>query len=198
MQRRILLRTLLLTIVVCAFGAVDAVVKGHHGGTRNAIGNVSAPWALLPFVSAVFLMPRRFYLGALVGAAATTTALASYSVTRLVRDSDMGSHFRGANTIVIASLGNRWFLLGILGGAVLGAAGSWLAVRREWAVIAAVVALALVLEPVARIAWALGKGETFGTLVPSPAVWIVEITGGCAVGLGFWLRELRNRTALNL
>jgi Family of unknown function (DUF6518) len=102
MRRHILLRTVLLLLVICAFGTVDAIVKGHHGGARNAIGNASAPWVLIPFLSAVFLKPR-LYLGALVGAASTAAALGSYLIARAVSGFDLGPHSRGESAALITS-----------------------------------------------------------------------------------------------
>lgn len=136
MRRHVLFRPVLLLLALCAFAAADAIVKGHHGGTRNAIGSVGAPWALIPFLSAAFLMPRRLIVGALVGAVSTIAALVSYSFVRAVRGFDMGNRHRDASSMLIATFGNRWFLLDALGGAVLGAAGSWLATRQEWKVVA--------------------------------------------------------------
>jgi hypothetical protein len=195
MQRHVLLRTVLLLLVICAFGTVDAIVKGHHGGTRNAIGNASAPWVLIPFLAAVYLRPGRFRLAALVGAASTTTALASYLLVRAVNGFNGGGHSRGDSVALVTSLENRWLLLGVVGGAALGALGSSLAARRQWGAIAGVIASVLVMEPVARIIWAIIKGEAARTLVPSPAVWTAEVICGCAVWMGFWLRSARHRGA---
>lgn len=188
MRRYVPLRPVLLLLVVCVFAAVDAIIKGHHGGTRNAIGNVSAPWALIPFLSAAFLGTRRLAVGALVGATSTIAALASYSLVRAASGFGMGSQHRDASSLLIGSLGNRWFLLGALGGAAFGAIGSWLAVRGQWGLVTAVVTSLLVLEPAARITWAIAEGEDARTLVPDPAVWVVEVLCGSAAGLGFWLR----------
>jgi hypothetical protein len=52
-----------------------------------------------------------------------------------------------------------------------------------------------VIEPVARIIWAIVKGEAAQTLVPSPAVWTAEVICGCVVWMGFWLRSARHRGA---
>jgi hypothetical protein len=95
--------------------------------------------------------------------------------------------------MVISSLENRWFVLGVLGGAALGAVGSRLAVHREWAVVAVVVASVLVMEPGARIVWAIANGEPARTLVPSPVVWTIEILCGCTAALAVWLGRLRHR-----
>jgi hypothetical protein len=179
MRHRALIRTALLLLFVCAFAAVDAIVKGHHGGMRNAVGNVSAPWAILPFLSGAFIRPRRLVFGALIGAASTVGALACYSLVR-VAAFGTGPEHRAASSVMASAATNRWFLLGAIGGALLGAAGSWLAVKRQWALVTAIVASLLVLEPAARMLWAIARGEPARTLVPIPIVWIVEVSCGCA------------------
>jgi hypothetical protein len=192
MRRHALLRFALLLIFVCAFAALDAIVKGHHGGTRNAVGNVSAPWALLPFLSTAFVLPRRPMIGALVGAASTSAALACYSIVREGAFGVGGQH-RDPSSAVIAAAANRWFLLGAIGGALLGAVGSWLAVKGQWGIVAAVVASLLVLEPAARVLWAIAQGNAARTMIPSPAVWGVEVICGCAAAVGFKLRRAWQR-----
>lgn len=127
MRRHALLRSLALLILLCAFATLDAIVKGHHGGVRNAIGNISAPWALIPFLSGAFVLPRRLIVGASVGAVSTVAALACYSLVRVGVGFEVGMQHRDASSMVIAAGGNRWFLLGALGGAGVGAVGSRLA-----------------------------------------------------------------------
>jgi len=191
MRRQGILPLVLILAVVCAFATVDAIVKGHHGGTRNAVGNLSAPWALVPFLSSAFALPRRRFTGAVVGAASTLVALACYSLVRMGAFGEDGS--RGFGSFIASAAGNRWFLLGALGGAILGATASWLAAKGRWRIVIAVVASLLVLEPAARVLWAIAKGEAARTLIPSPAVWAVEILCGCAVALGFRLRTAWQR-----
>jgi hypothetical protein len=191
MRRQGLFRLVLILVVVCAFAAVDAIVKGPHGGTRNAVGNLSAPWALIPFLSSAFALPRRRFTGAAVGAGSTLAALAYYSLVRRGVFGEGGS--RGLGSFVASAAGNRWFVLGAIGGAMLGATAAWLAAKGQWGMVTEVVASLLVLEPVARVLWAIAKGEGARTLVPTPAVWAVEILCGCAVALGFRLRTAWQR-----
>ena len=191
MRREGIFRLVLILVVACGFAAVDAMVKGHHGGTRNAVGNVSAPWALIPFLSGAFVLPRRRLTGAVVGAATTLAALACYSLVRKGAFGEGGS--RGFGSFIVSAAGNRWFLLGTIGGAIVGATGAWLAAKGQWGIVIAVVASVLVLEPAARVLWAIAKGETARTLIPNPAVWAVEILCGCAVALVFRLRTAWQR-----
>lgn len=182
----------MVLLVICAFGALDAMIKGQHGGLRDVVANISAPWLLVPFLAAAALAPRRLTLGALVGVASSVVALASYSAVRTIRGLQSG-HPHGVSAVVSSSLENRWFLLGVVGGAALGAVGGRLAVQRQWAVIAVVVASALVMEPAARVVHAIAKGEPARTLVPDPVVWTIEILCGCAAGLALWRRPRRLR-----
>jgi hypothetical protein len=191
MRRQGLLQLVLILVVACAFAAVDAIVKGHHGGTRNAVGNLSAPWALIPFLSSAFALPRRRFTGAVVGTASTLAALASYSLVRMGAFGEGGS--RGFDSFIASAAANRWFLFGAIGGAIVGATGSWLAAKGRWGMVIAAVASLLVLEPAARVLWAIAKGEAARTLVPTPTVWAVEILCGCAVALGFRLRTAWRR-----
>lgn len=167
---------MLLVLGIVAFAAADAAIKGHHGGTRNAIGNVSATWALVPFLAAAFVRrPRVILAGAVVGALSTALALGAYAVARASLSS--GGERHGAPTIDM--FGNRWLLLGLVGGAALGVVGAHLAARTRWTLVVAVSASLLVMEPVARLLWALSRHEHAGTLLPSPTVWAVEIACGC-------------------
>ena len=174
------MRAGLTLLLVCAFATVDGLVKGHHGGMRNAVGNISAPWALVPLLASAFVKPFRLVLGALVGLASTLAALVCYSVVRAVAFGG-GSQYRDTSSVVIAAATNRWFLLGAVGGAMLGAVGARLAIRRQWAVLATIAASLLVFEPAARILWALAKGEPARTLVPGPVVWFAEVCCGVAI-----------------
>lgn len=178
MRRQLLIRSILLFVAVGAFGVVDAIVKGHHGGVRNAVGSVSAPWAILPLFAGAFIKPRRLVLGALAGTATPLLALASYSLVR-----GGGSHLMAQGGLTSAA-GNRWFVLGLVGGLVLGAASSWLASRGWWGLLIAAVAGLLVFEPGARMLWAMTRNDPLGTFVPSPGVWIVESLSGCALVVG--------------
>ncbi len=192
MHRRVLLRPLLLFVVICGFAAVDAVAKGNHGGVRNAIGSVSAPWALIPFLAGAFVLPRRLALGAFVGAASTAAALSCYSVVRVVGFDASGQNGRSSFDLVTAA-GNRWLLFGLIGGVALGAAGAWLAARQSWGLVIAVVASLLVLEPMARMLLAMTRGDAVTTFVPNPIVWSVEVSCGCALAVGFRLLRARFR-----
>ena len=191
MERHLGARCSLLILAIVAFGAADALIKGEHSRAHNAIANISAPWLLIPFLSAAVLAPRRLALGALVGTLSTSAALVSYTVVRTLKGFQAGGHANGLISVLVSSLSNRWFLLGVVGGAALGAAGSRLALRRQWMVVALVVGSVLVMEPVARIIWALAREEPPRTLVPSPIVWTIEVVVGCTAVLAVVPRNMQ-------
>src|SRR5947208_15184039 len=58
------------------FGAAVAVVKGQDGGVRDALGNMSAPWVLVPFLAGTRC--TKLWQGALVGTAATLAAFIGF------------------------------------------------------------------------------------------------------------------------
>ena len=127
MRRRAWLRLLILFVVICAFAAVAAVVKGHHGGVRNAIGNLSAPWVFVPFLAGAFVLPRRLALGALVGTASTAAALACYSFVRAAGGGSGTRQLRpdrSEREPMVAHRSNRWRRVG----------RDWLVARRPRAV----------------------------------------------------------------
>jgi hypothetical protein len=40
----------LLLFAAVGFGVLVAVIKGQEAGVRSALGNMSAPWMLVPFL----------------------------------------------------------------------------------------------------------------------------------------------------
>ena len=86
--------------------------------------------------------------------------------------------------------GNRWFILGLVGGLVLGAGAAWLVAWGRRGSLVAIIAGLMMLEPVARLVWAATKNNPLGTYVPDPVVWVLEIVGGCALA-AFGLRFQR-------
>src|SRR5262249_3463664 len=70
-------RTLAVTLVAAAaFGVVMAVIKGNDTGVRDAIGNASAPWVVIPFLAGTRF--RSVWHGVLIGVAATLAAFAGF------------------------------------------------------------------------------------------------------------------------
>lgn len=61
------------------FGALVALVKGQDPGVRDALGNTSAPWIVLPFIAGRCFARARS--AALAGLAVTLVSLLGFYVT---------------------------------------------------------------------------------------------------------------------
>ena len=63
MRGRVTGRFVFVAVAAVAFGALESVVKGSGSGVRDGIGNLSAPWVILPFLAAVAVARRRILVG---------------------------------------------------------------------------------------------------------------------------------------
>jgi hypothetical protein len=72
-----------------AFGVLVAVIKGQDTGVRDALGNTSAPWIVLPFVAGTVFSRARS--AALAGLAVTLVSLLGFYVAEAAV-LDLGSH----------------------------------------------------------------------------------------------------------
>ena len=77
----------LLLVAGAAFGVLMAVLKGQDTGVRDALGNTSAPWIVLPFVAGASF--PRVRSAALAGLAVTLVSC-SASMSRRRRSSTSG------------------------------------------------------------------------------------------------------------
>src|SRR3954451_8426638 len=78
-----------LAFAALAFGATIAAIKGQDVGFRDALGNMSAPWVLVPFVAGARV--RSLWRGALLGVGVTLLALFGFYVAEAAI-LDLGSH----------------------------------------------------------------------------------------------------------
>jgi hypothetical protein len=161
------------------FGIAVAVLKGGDAGVRDSIGNVSAPWLLLPYFAGA--TTRGWGRGAVMGAAACLAALAGfYSAEAFVLD--LGGHPVLTNLALTLSAGRMYFAAGIICGPLCGAIGA-VGSKVHALVTPVVVALTLVGEPVAVFAWLRSVGiesADTGMVTAYPFLWIAEM----ALGLG--------------
>jgi hypothetical protein len=165
-------RAVLTLLVALAFGLVDAALKGHHGGLRDAVGNVSAPWLMLPLVAGAFITRGRPLVGALAGIASVLTALiAFYLVGQHILSLGVGGHSTRRALSLGAAVTNRWFESGMIAGLGFGAVGAWLAGRDLLGMVAAALAALLVFEPAAHVAYmaALGVEGAGSAIVSGPS-----------------------------
>jgi len=137
------------TFAACfAFGALAELFKARGSWAfdlRSELGNLSAPWLVLPLLPA--LRSRSVLRGAATGLAATLCALAGFYVMETLLFLPAFEEQGGllARLVWVFRGGLIWFALGLISGPVMGALGSVLGRRRSW--VAPVVGALLVGEP---------------------------------------------------
>jgi uncharacterized membrane protein len=117
-------RPIRILVMAVLFGAVASYVKGLDAGLRGELGNLSAPWLLLPFLAS--LRCRSLVRGALVGITASVIALVVfYAVQTFMLQGHLGGG--GFPRELVTEIGaNRIYLLaGVATGPLFGAVGAW-------------------------------------------------------------------------
>jgi hypothetical protein len=145
-------RLLLIVLAAAAFGAAMSALKGNDAGIRDDIGNLSAPWLLLPFFAGAVM--RRGRLGAAAaGLAATVAALVAFYVTNAFV-LDLGPHsFVNDLRLTVGATG-YWLPRGVVTGPAFGALGGlWR--QRGYPTAGVAVLLLLDAEP---LFWAAAHG----------------------------------------
>ncbi len=194
-RRRTARRVLLVLLAAATFGAVMSVLKGNDAGIRDDIGNLSAPWLLLPFFAGA-AVHRREPAAAAAGLAATVTALVTFNVTNAFV-LDLGPHSLATDLRLTLGATGYWIPRGLISGPVFGALGGFWR-RRRYPVLGVAVILLLDAEP---LLWAAlhdtGGVASFG-FQPSRTASIIEAVVGlsAAVCLAAFLRRARRRTVL--
>jgi hypothetical protein len=158
-----------------AFGVAMSVLKGNNGGdVRNAIGNLSAPWLLLPFIAGAAAGERRVARAALVGVLVSLVALAGFYLANTFV-LGLGPH-SWLQDVRLTFAGGRYFQLALLSGPVFGALGG-LWQRSASTLLGVLVAALLALEP---FVWLGYERAGHAIYTSDSAVWAVEV----AVGVG--------------
>jgi Family of unknown function (DUF6518) len=169
----------LILVLAVLFGAAMSWLKGNGSGFRDAIGNASAPWLLVPFLAGAATGSRRLITGAVVGLAATLAALAGFYVANSVV-LDLGPHPWLTDLALTVRGGVYWAERAVLTGPVFGALGGWWRRDRSLAA-AATIAAMFVLEPAAWWLYNLRLHGGAAYAVPQyPALWLGEIAVGFA------------------
>lgn len=162
-----------LAIVITAsffFGVVMSIIKGNDADIRDAIGNLCAPWMLLPFLSSVFAKKYRIIQAAIVGFLASTCALIGfYFANSFVLD--LGPHPWLVKVGLTLRSGFFYYKLSLLSGPVFGALGGWY-IRRKACTPALLMALLFVLEPFVGLVYDYSGFRSY------PIVAVVEATIG--------------------
>jgi hypothetical protein len=166
----------LLLLAGIAFGVLVAVIKGQDTGVRDALGNTSAPWVVVPFLAGTRY--PRVWQAALVGIATTLASLLGFYVAEAAI-LDLGEHPWYIDLKLTLGAGRFYGTWGLLSGALYGTLGGIWASRRP--VVAAVaVGLAFLCEPL--IVLFLWRAGIWGgdLLFQYPWMWISEVL----IGLG--------------
>jgi hypothetical protein len=175
----------LRTVVIASllFGIAVAVIKGGDAGLRDSVGNVSAPWLLLPFFAG--RSARGPLTGAAIGLLACLAALVGFYVAEAFV-LDLGTHSVLRDLELTIPAGRLYFIAGVVFGPVFGTLG---ALRTSWthALDAAVVGLLLIGEPLVVYLYQGAQGVSpskSGMVTSSPALSLAEVVlGVCAAVL---------------
>lgn len=143
-------RFALVLMVALALGVTWSIMKGNGAGVRDAVGNLSAPWLLLPFVAGALVAKGRPATGAGVGLFVTLAALAGFYVANAFV-LDLGPHPLLVDVRLAVVAGKRYFALALLSGPAFGALGGWWQRHRSTSMAVLVTSL-LVCEPLVWIA----------------------------------------------
>lgn len=163
-------RIIIIVLVSLFFGVMMSVIKGNDPGLRDAIGNISAPWLLIPFLASVYAERHRPSHAALVGFLASMCALIGfYFANSFVLD--LGPHPWLVDLSLTLPGMWFWFLLSLLSGPCFGLLGAWYT-RHRTLIPALFVALLFVFEP---FTW---KIYDLGGLLSYPILSTIETTIG--------------------
>lgn len=176
------------------FGVAVAVLKGGDAGMRDSLGNVSAPWLLLPYLAGTTVRGR--LRGALMGATACLAALAGFYVAEAFV-LDLGDHSPFTDLMLTLVAGRMYFLAGAIFGPPFGALGGS-AGRYRQELTALVAGSLLVGEPLAVFAWIAYQGispsET-GMVAAYPRLWVSEMVVGVLAVVALMVKAFLNRAA---
>jgi Family of unknown function (DUF6518) len=163
-------------VAALAFGVSVSIVKGNGGGVRDAIGNTSAPWLLLPFVAVLYSRITSIRRGVVTGVLASMTALCGFYVANAFV-LDLGPHSWLDDISLTVKAGRLFFALAVVSGPSFGALGArWNRTRSRW--LAVLIAGLLVVEPLASWLYGLMGRVAYANVA---VVWAGEITVGlCA------------------
>ena len=156
------------------FGVLVAVIKGQDGGVRDALGNASAPWVVVPFLAG--MRADSVSRGALLGIA---TTLASFFGFYLAEAAvlDLGPHPWYIDLKLTVGTVNVYEKWGLLSGSLYGALGAVWASRRLMAAPIAL-GLAFVAEPLIVLLLVRAGVWGGGGLLDHSWMWMAEVLLG--------------------
>jgi hypothetical protein len=188
-------RLLFIIVAAATIGAAMSVLKGNDVGIRDDIGNLSAPWLLLPFFAGA-VMDRRPLAAAAAGLAATVTALVAFYVANAFV-LDLGPQSLVNELRLTVGATGYWLPRGLISGPVFGALGGvWR--RRGYPTLGVGMILLLDAEPLFWFAVHGTGGLASFDFEPSFAASIIEAVIGlaAAICLASFLRRPHVRAAL--
>ena len=172
------------------FGVLVAVIKGQDGGVRDALGNASAPWVVVPFLAG--MRADSVSRGALLGIA---TTLASFFGFYLAEAAvlDLGPHPWYIDLKLTVGTVNVYEKWGLLSGSLYGALGAVWASRRLMAAPIAL-GLAFVAEPLIVLLLVRAGVWGGGGLLDHSWMWMAEVLLGVG-GIALVVARTRRRRA---
>jgi uncharacterized protein DUF6518 len=176
-----------LLLAGLAFGVLMAIVKGQDVGVRDALGNTSAPWIILPFLAGTRFM--RLRQAALAGLGVTLASLLGFYLAEAAI-LDLGPHPWWVDLRLTAGSVNIYEKWGIISGLLYGTLG-WLWAYRSKPLAAVAVGLAFLAEPL--IVLVLSRAGIWdGLLLDYDWMWAAEIVLGVAgIALALAIRPPR-------
>jgi hypothetical protein len=181
-------------VMALLFGIVASAVKGNGAGVRDGIGNLSAPWVIVPLLAGAVGSPGRIAFGALMGAFATLAALVGFYLANAFV-LDLGSHSTFHDVGLTLNAGNLWFKAGAVSGPVMGAVGAW-AIRRGGVAVAGIAIASVAMEPlVVYLAYVCSKGYFAAGNGQWNAVYAGEAGAGAIAGVALWRTHATRRAS---
>ena len=180
MKSKDIWKVLATLIVAVLFGVIMQSLKGNTLGIRNAIGNLSVPWLLLPYLSGRFVGQRKILLSAGIGLSASMVALVGlYATDPLVWN--LGHQGLAANMLLTLEAGRRWFLLAFVSGPVFGTLAACKRSHQANLIMGGVSTL-IILEPFAHVIY---NNLTNSPMLPGVVlVWAGEFFIGIIITWG--------------
>jgi hypothetical protein len=187
-------RVLMILVAAAVFGAGMSIVKGNDVGLRDDIGNLSAPWLLLPFFAGAAV--QKPTLAWMAGFAATVAALSAFYVANAFV-LDLGPHSVLNDLRLTIGATGYWLPRGLVSGPVFGALGGlWR--RRGYPTLGVAMLLLLDVEPLFWAAAHRAGGVASFDFQPSLAASIVESLVGVAAGVCILIVVRRSHQAAAL
>lgn len=151
-------------ILGASFGIVMAILKGHDAGVRYVIGNLAAPWLVLPFLAgrATVRLPP----AALMGCATALASLLAFYATTSSLYHQVNEHTRANNLFFV--------VVSMLAGVASGLLGGY--ARRNAPAGLVLLGLAFALEPVGQ--FAIRQLQRSVLTVAALVVSVVELAAG--------------------